>query len=161
MTPVSIRYLQKCVFHFSFKRELNHITLLSFNIINIEHTLLSLKEQNMMLFFFSQYVRLRFPHKRDVRFIFTSRCWQEGSCLFFVFVCAQQCTTHIVLYFSSSCVPCVASFSGLSIVYCNFGILWIGHCLLQLRYSLTFIRTFWAKFCNIIKNSKILKICNL
>jgi hypothetical protein len=68
-----------------------------------------------------------------------------------------------VLPVSLDCPLFIATsvFSGLSIVYYNFGILWIVHCLLQLRYSLTFIRTFWAQICNIIKNSKILKICNL
>jgi hypothetical protein len=32
----------------------------------------------------------------------------------FVFVCVWLCPTHIVLFFSSSCVPHVARFSGLS-----------------------------------------------
>ena len=52
----------------------------------------------------------------------------------FVCACAYWCPTHIVLVlfgsfcgfflvFSSSCVPCVASFSGLSICGCSFGIL--------------------------------------
>ena len=36
----------------------------------------------------------------------------------FVFACVFWCPTHIVLYFSSSCVPYVASFSGLSIFDC-------------------------------------------
>jgi len=43
----------------------------------------------------------------------------------FVFVCVWWCPTHIVFLFrfSSSCVTCVASFSGLSILDCPFGIL--------------------------------------
>ena len=43
----------------------------------------------------------------------------------FVFACIQWCPTHIVLCFwilSSTCVPYVASFSGLSIIDCPFGI---------------------------------------
>ena len=32
-----------------------------------------------------------------------------------------------VLFWSSSCVPYVASFSGLSISDCSFGILWVVH----------------------------------
>ena len=45
-----------------------------------------------------------------------------------VFVCVRWCPTHIVLRLcllclSSSCVPYVASFSGLSIFDCSFGIL--------------------------------------
>jgi len=45
----------------------------------------------------------------------------------FVFVCVEWCPTHMVFCFlfcfSSSCVPYCASFSGLSIFYCPFGIL--------------------------------------
>ena len=44
----------------------------------------------------------------------------------YVFVCVQWCSTHCVVFlfcFSSSCVPCVVSFSRLSIFYCPFGIL--------------------------------------
>ena len=43
----------------------------------------------------------------------------------FVFACVWWCPTHIVLCscFSSSCVPYVASFSGLSNFDCHFGIL--------------------------------------
>ena len=49
----------------------------------------------------------------------------------FVFVCVKRCPTHIVMYcvfmfclsLSSSCVPNVASFSGLSILDCPFGFL--------------------------------------
>ena len=64
---------------------------------------------------------LRFPHENDVRFVFTSSCLQEGSCLIYV-ICVCLCivvfnTYYIVSlpYLSSSCMTCVASFSGLSI----------------------------------------------
>ena len=40
----------------------------------------------------------------------------------FVFVCVQWCRTHILLCFSSSCVPYGAGLSGLSIFDCPFGI---------------------------------------
>ena len=73
---------------------------------------------------------LRFSHKYDVRFIFTSSCLLEGSCLInvIVFVCKYWCPTHIVLHFCFVCfllVLCVcyvSSFSGLSIFDCHFGI---------------------------------------
>ena len=73
---------------------------------------------------------LRFSHKHDVRFIFTSSCLLEGSCLInvIVFVCKYWCPTHIVLHFCFVCfllVLCVcyvSSFSGLSIFDCHFGI---------------------------------------
>ena len=41
----------------------------------------------------------------------------------FLLVCANWCPTHIVLCISSSCLPYVASFSGLSIFECLFDIL--------------------------------------
>jgi len=40
----------------------------------------------------------------------------------FVFACVYWCPTHIVLCLSLSCVPYVASFSWLSILYCPFGV---------------------------------------
>ena len=45
---------------------------------------------------------LRFPHKNDVRFIFTTSCFQKGSFLMDVisFVCVFGCPTHFVLCFS-------------------------------------------------------------
>ena len=68
------------------------------------------------------------------------------SCLvFLVLVCVQWCTTILCCVFlfcfvlfclSSSCVPYVASFSGLSIFDGPFGILWIVHFRWALRYSL-------------------------
>jgi hypothetical protein len=60
---------------------------------------------------------LRYPHKNDVRFVFTSSC----SCLIYV-ICVCLCivvsNTYCVVFLlclSSSCVPYVANFSGLSI----------------------------------------------
>ena len=45
----------------------------------------------------------------------------------FVFVCvfsvSDTCCVVYLFYFSSSFVPYVASFSGLSILYCPFGVL--------------------------------------
>ena len=59
---------------------------------------------------------LRFPHKNDVQFV--------SSChTLFVFFCASWCPIHIMFCFSSSCLPYVASFSGLLICYCPFCIL--------------------------------------
>ena len=70
-------------------------------------------------------VKLRFPHKHDVRFMFTSSCLWEGSCLIYVVcVCLRLVVfDSVVLCFSSYCVPSVASFFGLSIFDCLFGIL--------------------------------------
>jgi hypothetical protein len=72
---------------------------------------------------------LRFSNKTDVRFVFTSGCLWEGSCLIHI-ICVCLCivvsNTYCVMFlicFSSSCVPYVASFSRLSILDCPFGIL--------------------------------------
>ena len=56
-------------------------------------------------------------NKNDVRFVFTSSCLQERSCLTYVLcVCLHSVVsnTYCVVFlfcFSSSCVPYVASFS--------------------------------------------------
>ena len=77
----------------------------------------------------------RWRHKNDVRFVFTSSCLLQGSWISYVIcVCLRilLSTTYCVVFlfcFSSSCVPYVASSSGMSI----FG--------LPLQYSLTFIVT--------------------
>ena len=65
---------------------------------------------------------LWFPHKNDVRFVFTSSC----SCL--VCVCLRMVVSNtycivFLLCFTSSCLPCVASVSGLSIIICPLGVL--------------------------------------
>ena len=65
----------------------------------------------------------------DVRFVVTSCCLEEGSCLIYVIhVCLSivMSNTYCVDFLSSSCGPYVAIFSGLSIFDCPF------------RYSLTF-----------------------
>ena len=70
---------------------------------------------------------LRFRYRNDVRFIFTSSCLSNTYCVVCLFC------------FSSSCIPCVASFSKLSIFDCPFGIL---------KYLLnhaTFYRLFHSK----------------
>jgi len=51
-------------------------------------------------------------------------CWRTHVVI--VFVCVWWSPTHIMLWFFfrlESCVPNVASFSGLSILYCPFGVL--------------------------------------
>jgi hypothetical protein len=75
---------------------------------------------------------LCFPHKNDVRVVFTSSCLSEGSCL----ICVIFICLHIVVsntycvacfYFACrhilSCVPSVANVSGLSILDCSSGFL--------------------------------------
>ena len=72
---------------------------------------------------------LRFPHENDVRFVFTSNCLYENSCLIYLIcVCLRIVVskTYCVVFLfclSSSCLPYVARFSGLSIFDCPFGIL--------------------------------------
>ena len=67
---------------------------------------------------------LRFPHRNDFRFVFTSSCSYEGSCLIHVIcVCLRLVVSNAycdvyLLCFPSSCVPSVASFSGLSFCDC-------------------------------------------
>ena len=68
-----------------------------------------------------QWCLLRFPHKNDVQFVFTSSCLQEGSCLIYV-ICGCLCIVVsnmycVVFSLCLSCVPYVAGFSGLSIFY--------------------------------------------
>ena len=63
---------------------------------------------------------LRFPHKNDVHFVFTSSCLLEGSCHIYVAcvcLCVVVSNTYCVVCLvclSSSCVHYVASVSGLS-----------------------------------------------
>ena len=72
---------------------------------------------------------LRFPFKNsDVRFVLPAVVCRRAHVLFtlFVFVCVLMSTTYCVVFlfcFSSSCVPYVASFSGLPIFDCPFSIL--------------------------------------
>ena len=73
--------------------------------------------------------RSRFPYRNDVRFVFTSSCLWDRSCFMYVIcVCLHIVVSNtylVVLLFciSSSCVSYVASFSGLSMFDCPFGIL--------------------------------------
>ena len=79
------------------------------------------------------YCPLRCPHKDDVRFVLSSSCLKEGSCLAWVlFVCLCMVVSNkycVVFLFclSSSCEPYVACVSVLSIF------------LLPRQCSLTFI----------------------
>ena len=66
-----------------------------------------------------------FPHENDVRFVFTSSClFVRALFTLFVFVCVYCvvffCFVCLLLVL---CIPTVASFSGLSIFDCTFGIL--------------------------------------
>ena len=68
--------------------------------------------------------------------------WSVNNVLFtlFALVCAEWYPTHVVLCFSSSCVPYVDSFSGLSIFDCPFGILYglsIFDCPFGILYGLS------------------------
>jgi hypothetical protein len=75
---------------------------------------------------------LRFPHRNDVRFVLISSWSYESSWLIYI-ICAclrlvvsKAYCVACLLCFSSSCLSCVAIFSGLSFFYC------------PIRYSLTF-----------------------
>jgi hypothetical protein len=65
---------------------------------------------------------LRFLHKNNVQFVFTSSCLSEVACLIYVIcVCLriEVSNTYRVVFLlclSSSCVPNVVSFSELSIL---------------------------------------------
>ena len=85
----------------------------------------------VLLYVFTFWVWRWFPHKNYVRFVFTSSCLYEGSCLIFFSLFIVASNTYCVVFllcWSLSCVLYVASFSGLSI-----------HFWLPLRYSQTFI----------------------
>ena len=64
--------------------------------------------------------------KNDVRFVFTINCLQEGSCLIYVIFVCLRIVVHVqrivlCFLFCFSCVPNVASFSGLYIHDSPFG----------------------------------------
>ena len=76
---------------------------------------------------------LWFSHANDVRFVFTFSCLYEGSCLINVIcVCLRIVVSNahcvgfvfVFVFFSLSCVTCVVSFSGLSILCYLFSILY-------------------------------------
>ena len=72
---------------------------------------------------------LGFPHKNDFQFVFAWSCLQNDSChIYVICFCLRTVVSNtycvvFLLCLSSSCVPYVASSSGLSIIYCPFGIL--------------------------------------
>jgi hypothetical protein len=70
----------------------------------------------------------RFPHEKQVRFVFTSCCLLEGSGLYIICVClrivlSNTCWVVSLLCMTSSSVSYVASFSGLFNFDWSFGIL--------------------------------------
>jgi hypothetical protein len=85
--------------------------------------------------------RLRFPHKNDARFVFTSSCFRRAHVLFtlFVFVCIEWCTAHSVLCFCFVILRLV--WPVLSVSLDNP----IVHVWLPLLYSLTFISLIFKK----------------
>ena len=72
---------------------------------------------------------LRFQHKNNVRFVFSSSCLKEGSCLIYVTcVCLRivMFKTYCVVFLfslSTSCVHYVANFYGWSIFEFSSGFL--------------------------------------
>jgi hypothetical protein len=61
---------------------------------------------------FVLWCQLRFPHKNDVRSVFTSRCSYEASCLIYIIcvcLCIMMFNKYCVVflfYLSSSCTLC-------------------------------------------------------
>ena len=80
---------------------------------------------------------LRHRHTNDVRFVFTSSCLQKGSCFIYALfvwwriVMSNTYCVVLLVCVSSSCVPYVASFSGLSLFDCRYSLTFIYY--LQLR----------------------------
>ena len=68
--------------------------------------------------------------KNNVRSVFTFSCLEQESCLIYVIcVCLAIAVSNkycvvFLFCFSSSCVTCAVSFSGLSNFDCHFGILY-------------------------------------
>ena len=75
---------------------------------------------------------LRFLHKNDVLFVFTSSCLYESSCLIYVI-----CVCFRVVVSNAYCVVCFVFFFVLCTLYCQF--LWIVLFGLPFRYFITFI----------------------
>ena len=65
-------------------------------------------------------VQLRFPHEDDVRFLFTSSCLYDGSCLNLRYLCllTHSGVSHII-YFSVCCWFCWFFFIDLCMVVSN------------------------------------------
>ena len=78
---------------------------------------------------------LRFPHKNDVRFVFTSSWLWESSCLIYVICLFAHSGAQRIL-----CCVCVVHVFILCTLCCQF--LWMVNFELPLRYSLTFIHTY-------------------
>ena len=103
---------------------------------------------------------LRYPHTHNVRFVFTSSCLYEGSCLIYVIcVCVKWCATHIVLCFCLVCLRLVYQMLPVSLdcpflitLRCSLTFIYLVYqmlpvsldypFLITLRYSLTFIYSF-------------------
>ena len=80
---------------------------------------------------FTFWILLRFPRKYDIGFDLPSSCLWEGSCHIYVICFCMRIVCNVFGFFlSSSWVPYVESFSGLSIF----------HCLFIFQYFLTFIQ---------------------
>ena len=88
---------------------------------------------------------LQFPHKNDVRFVFTSSCLYEGSCFITVIcVCLRilVSNTYCVIFF----VAFVDSFSGLFIFDCHFGFLWRLLDISTYNFSCNIYLLWWTTF---------------
>ena len=87
----------------------------------------------LYLFVLSYYVPLRsascvvISHKNYVRFVFTSSClWKCSFFIHVIYVCLHIVVSNeycvvFLLCLSACCVPYVARFSRLSIIFCPFG----------------------------------------
>ena len=103
---------------------------LSFSISMVSHMFFFLCSPIMCLYvlsFFVLWCPLRFLHKNDIWFVFTSSCLQKGLRLIYaIYVCfsivVSNTYCHIVYLMCTLCSQC----------------LWIVHFWLPLRYSLTF-----------------------
>ena len=102
----------------------------------------------MCLYFLSSVLwpPLRFPHRKDVRFVFASYCLQEASCLSYLCMIAHNGVEYI----------CYCAFVVLCTLCCQFP--WIAHFLLPLGYSLMFIYCWFFTFRPLITNFWVLKL---
>ena len=86
---------------------------------------------------------LRFPHKNNVCFVFTSSSLLEGSCLIYVIyvylhiVVSNTYCVVVLFCLSSSCVLCTQC--------CQF--FWIVHSWLPLRFSLVYLHLPMQSLC--------------
>ena len=94
---------------------------------------------------------LRFPHKNEVRFVFTSKLYvgRHMSCLSYLCSGVQCCcVVFLFLFFFVLCARC-----------CQF--LWIVLFWMPLKYSLTFIYYTYQHYCNNDSNECQLDISSL